>query len=118
MKAHALHTSASSVREKWTAPEACPPKRERERQKERESERARERTGFAPTARTALPRAAKPFGGASFLSAPGMRIVVSVNGVKFRVPITDNTSTVGWLCGDVAARYVRHHKLGASADLR
>ena len=117
MQAHALPTSASSWRERWTAPEAFPPKGERGRQKGRESERETERTGFAPTARTALPRAAKPLGGASFLSATGMRVVVSVNGVKFRVPITDNTSTVGWLCGDVAARYVRHHKLGASADL-
>jgi hypothetical protein len=40
-----------------------------------------------------------------------MRVVVSINGVKFRVPITDGTLTVGWLCGDVAARYQRHHKL-------
>lgn len=32
-------------------------------------------------------------------------------GVKFRVPVTDNALTIEWLCGDVAARYQRHHKL-------
>jgi hypothetical protein len=45
-----------------------------------------------------------------------MRVVVSINNVRFCVPITDRELTIDWLCGDVAARYEGHlislgHKL-------
>ena len=44
-------------------------------------------------------------------STARLRVVVSINGGKFRVPVGDRTLSIGWLCGDVAARYARHHKL-------
>ena len=48
-----------------------------------------------------------------------MRVVVSINGVKFRLPIMDKSATVGWLCDNVADRYIRHHKLEpASVTIR
>jgi hypothetical protein len=97
-------TTSTSWREKWVAPaDGCsstPPG-------------AGVAAALQP-GRTALPRAGA---GISFLSTAGMRVVVSINGVKFRVPITDNAATVGWLCGDVAQRYVRHHKLPAGATI-
>ena len=48
---------------------------------------------------------------AARLSTARLRVVVSINGGKFRVPVGDRTLSIGWLCGDVAARYARHHKL-------
>jgi hypothetical protein len=97
-----MQTVGRSWREKWEAPERWAPQTP---------------SGFAATKRTAYPCSQlggnlSGGSGTSFLSGSCvMRVVVSINGVKFRVPITDDTLTVGWLCGDVAARYQRHHKL-------
>ena len=48
-------------------------------------------------------------------AARPMRVVVSVNGQKFRVPCSrSGDSTVGWLKQDVASRYERHNQLASS----
>ena len=45
-----------------------------------------------------------------------LRVIISINGQKFRVPCSRSPeNSIGWLCNDVARRYERHNKLATNS---